>query len=103
MEIERRAETRRANCGEAGCDWLTPRPRPFRLDMGIYWRQAQQSAPHLINEPEPCVDQEFHTSVLYLCYQLIEFATGIRRNRLCYFIFFFFYVKYAAKKTLLKR
>lgn len=59
MEIERRAGTQRANCGWAGCDWLAARPRLTWLDMGIYWRQPHQSAPHLINEPEHCMDQEF--------------------------------------------
>lgn len=49
---------RRANCGRAGCDWLAARPRLTWLDMGIYWRQPHQSAPHLINEPEHCTDQQ---------------------------------------------
>lgn len=66
MEIERRAGMQRANCGKAGCDWLRARPRLMWLDMGIYWRQPHQSAPHLINEPEHCMDQEFYTSKLYL-------------------------------------
>lgn len=57
---------RRANCGRAGCDWLRLRPRPLWLDMGIYWRQPHQSAPHLINEPEHCTDEEVYTSKLYL-------------------------------------
>lgn len=57
---------RRANCGRAGRDWLRPMPRPLWLDMGIYWRQPHQSAPHLINEPEHCTDQEVYTSKLYL-------------------------------------
>lgn len=66
MEIERRAEMQRANCGWAGCDWLRPRPRLMWLDMGIYWRQLHQSAPHLINEPEHCKDQELYTSELFV-------------------------------------
>lgn len=66
MEIETRAGMRRANCGQADCDWLRPRPRLTWLDMGIYWRQPHQSAPHLINEPEHCMDQEFYTSRLHL-------------------------------------
>lgn len=59
-------------CGEpiaagAGCDWLGARPRPTWLDMGIYWRQPHQSAPHLINEPKHCMDQEVYTSHRAVC------------------------------------
>lgn len=64
MEIERRAGMQRANCGRAVCDWLRPRPRLTWLDMGIYWRQPHQSAPHLINEPEHYKDQEVYASRL---------------------------------------
>ena len=39
-------------------------PAPAWLDMGIYWRQPRQSAPHLINEPEQSTDQEVYTSEL---------------------------------------
>lgn len=73
----------RANRGSADCDWPKTRPRPMWLDMGIYWRQLHQSAPHLINEPEHCMDQEVYISKLYLR-QLIESATGIQRTHLCF-------------------
>lgn len=87
MGIERlRAGMQRANCGRADCDWLRPRPRPTWLDMGIYWRQPHQSAPHLINEPEHCMDQEVYSSKLCLL--------SADRNRNRYpedtFVFFFF-------------
>lgn len=72
----------RANCGRAECDWLRPRPRPTWLDMGIYWRQPHQSAPHLINEPEHCMDQEVYEVSCCICRQLIEIATGIQRTHL---------------------
>lgn len=71
--------------------------------MGIYWRQAHQSAPHLINEPKHSVDQEFHTSVLCFCHRLIEFATGIRRNRLCFFFFLSVCAKFAPQKLFLEK
>lgn len=67
MEIERgRAGMQRANCSRAHYDWPGQTPRPTWLDMGIYWRQPHQSAPHLINGPEYCTDQEVYTSKLCL-------------------------------------
>lgn len=93
MEIERRAEARGANCGEAGCDWLRPRPRPPGLDMGIYWRRARQSAPHLINEPpEHCVDPQFHTSAPLFLRPADRVCNRYREEslRFCVTCFFFF-------------
>lgn len=98
MEIERRAGMRRANCGEPDCDWLRPRPRPARLDMGIYWRQAHQSAPHLINEPGLCVDQEFHTSGL--CFCLADRVCNRYLEESLIFRLLFLHAKYALQKAL---
>lgn len=100
MEIERRAGMRRANCGEAVCDWLRPRPRPARLDMGIYWRQAHQSAPHLINEPQHCVDRDFsHVCAVFLFgwSSLQQVSGGIACAS---FFFLFLHAKYAVQKVL---
>lgn len=97
MEIERRAGMRRANCGEVGCDWPRPRPRPARLDMGIYWRQAHQSAPHLINEPQLCVDQDFSQVCAVFLFgwsSLQQVSGGIACAS------FFIHAKYAVQKVL---
>jgi len=61
MEIEKK-ESKSKRCGEpivAGLFVIGSDrgPAPIRLDMGIYWRQPHQSAPHLINEPERCVEK----------------------------------------------
>lgn len=85
-----RAGMQQANCRKELRDWLKRMLRPARLDMGIYWRQPHQSAPHLINEPH-WTDQEVYASIQRLAVswsqlQQVSPPAKLRFLRLCFFL-----------------